>query len=56
MAGAAASVFAYIIYASEPIREELSITLGEVTLFMFILLVFGVFSMLSGMILLREKC
>jgi hypothetical protein len=54
--GAIVSIFAYVIYASAPVREELSISQGEVTLFMFVLLVFSVFSMVSGMILLREKC
>lgn len=56
MIGATASVFAYILYASASVREELSVAQGEVTLFLSILLVFGVFSMLSGMVLLREKC
>jgi uncharacterized protein with PQ loop repeat len=56
LAGAAASALAYVIYVSEPIRTELSIAPAEITLFMFILLVFAVFSMLSGMILIREKC
>ena len=54
--GAAASVFAFMIYASAPIREELSIGEEEMPLFMFVFLVFGVFSVVSGMILLREKC
>jgi len=53
--GATASIFAYIVYASTPIQEKLSISQGEVTLFMFILLVFGVFSVLSGIVLLHEK-
>jgi hypothetical protein len=54
--GAIASTFAYVIYASAPVREELSISQGEVALFMFVFLVFGVFSIVSGMILMREKC
>jgi len=54
--GVLVSIFAYVIYASAPVREELSINKGEVTLFMFVFLVFGVFSMVSGMISLREKC
>jgi hypothetical protein len=44
------------VYASASVREELSMGQGEVALFMFVFLVFGVFSMMSGMILLREEC
>jgi uncharacterized protein with PQ loop repeat len=54
--GAIASTFAYAIYASASVREELSISQGEVALFMFVFLVFGVFSIVSGMILMHEKC
>jgi hypothetical protein len=54
--GAIVSILAYVIYASAPVREELSINQGEVALFMFVFLVFSVFSIVSGMILLREKC
>jgi hypothetical protein len=53
--GSAASVLAFMIYATASVREELSIGEEEITLFMFIFLVFGVFSVVSGMILLREK-
>lgn len=53
--GAIASVFAYIVYAGASVREQLSISQDEVTLFMFVFIVFGVFSIASGMILLREK-
>jgi len=54
--GSAASILAFTIYASASVREELSIGKEEIALFMFMLLVFGVFSIVSGMILLREKC
>jgi len=54
--GGLASTFAYVIYASASVQEELSINQEEVPLFMFVFLVFGVFSIVSGMILMREKC
>jgi len=54
--GAITSTFAYVIYANAAVREELSISQREVALFMFVFLVFGVFSIVSGMILMREKC
>jgi hypothetical protein len=54
--GSAASVLAFTIYVRASVREELSIGEEEITLFMFMFLVFGVFSIVSGMILLREKC
>ena len=53
--GGLASVFAFLIYASPLIREALAITYEEVYLYMFLFLVFGVFSILSGLLLLREE-
>lgn len=54
--GAVAAVFAYIVYANALVREQLSVGEGEVALYMLVLVVFGVFSIASGMILLRENC
>jgi hypothetical protein len=56
VAGVLSSVFSYMIYVNAWIREELSIEQEEIALFMFIFLVFGVLSIASGMILLRENC
>jgi hypothetical protein len=53
--GALASVFAFLVYASLSIREAIGITSeAEVYLYMFLSLVFSVFSILSGLFLLRE--
>ncbi len=54
--GVLASVFAFIIYASLSVRETLAITSeGEVYLYMFLSLIFGVFSILSGLLLVRGE-
>jgi len=53
--GGVASVFAYLVYASPSIRDALSVTPNEVYLYMFLLLVFGMFSILSGLLLIREE-
>jgi hypothetical protein len=53
--GAAASAFAYLVYASQSIRESLSIANEESFLIAFLLVIFGAFSMLSGMVLIREE-
>jgi len=53
--GGLASVFAYLVYASPLIRDVLAITSEEVYLYMFLFLVFGVFSILSGLLLVREE-
>jgi len=53
--GALASVFAFLVYISLSTRETIAITSeAEVYLYMFLSLVFGVFSILSGLFLLRE--
>jgi len=52
--GAAASVFAYLVYASPSIRETLSIIPEEVFLLILLFLVFSVVSIASGIILIRE--
>ncbi|MCL6579004.1 MAG: hypothetical protein K6T73_06405 [Candidatus Bathyarchaeota archaeon] len=54
--GVVASVFAFIIYASPSTREAIAITSeGEVYLYMFLSLIFGVFSILSGLLLIRGE-
>jgi hypothetical protein len=53
--GGLASVFAYFIYASSSIRDAFAITSEEIFLYMFLLLVFGVVSILSGIILIRKE-
>jgi len=42
-------------YASSPIQNMLGITSDEVYFYMFLFLVFGVFSILSGLLLIQEK-
>jgi hypothetical protein len=49
------SVLAYLVYASSPIQNMLGITSDEVYFYMFLFLVFGVFSILSGLLLIQEK-
>jgi len=53
--GGLAWTLAYLVYASQPMRDALAITYEEIALYMFLLLVFGMFSILSGLILVREK-
>ena len=54
--GVLASVFAFIIYANPSMRETIAITSeGEVYLYMFLSLIFGVFSILSGLLLVSEE-
>jgi len=53
--GMLASVFAYLIYASPSIRDVLAITSEEIYLYMFLFLVFGIFSILSGLIVRKEE-
>ncbi|MEM2937566.1 MAG: hypothetical protein QXJ63_03370 [Candidatus Bathyarchaeia archaeon] len=54
--GVTATVFAYIIYAYPVVRETIAITSeGELYLYMFISSIFGVFSILSGLLIIREE-
>jgi len=53
--GGLASVFAYLVYANPSIRDALAITSKEVYFYMFLFLVFGMFSILSGLLLVREE-
>jgi len=53
--GGLASVFAYLIYASPSIRDMLAVAPEEVYLYMFLSLVFGLFSILSGLPLIRTE-
>ena len=49
--GGLASTFAYLIYVSQQVQEMLSMSSREVPLFMFLLLVFGMLSIMSGLFL-----
>ncbi len=53
--GALASVSAFLVYASPSMREALAMTSEEVYLYMFLFLVFGILSILSGLLLFREE-
>jgi len=54
--GGIAAVLAFLVYASPSLQETLTITLQEIYLYMFLLLVFSLFSTLSGLLLIhREK-
>jgi len=53
--GCIAIALAFMVYANQSIRDALAIALTEVYLYMFLFLVFGMFSVLSGLPLLREK-
>jgi len=53
--GTLASVFAFLVYASPLVREALGITPREVYLYMFLSSVFGILSILNGLLLLREE-
>jgi len=53
--GGLSSVFAFLVYASPPIQEALAIPPGELYLYMFLFLVFGMFSILSGLLLIRKE-
>jgi hypothetical protein len=53
--GTTASVLAYLVYVNPSIQEALGIVPEEVFLYMFLLLVFGILSILSGLLLVREE-
>jgi hypothetical protein len=53
--GGLASVVAFLVYASPSFRETLAIASEETYLYMFLLLVFGVFSILSGLLLVHGE-
>lgn len=55
MLGGAASVLAYLTYVSPETREMIGVSQEEIALFTFLFLVFGTFSIVSGMILMREQ-
>ncbi|MBS7632099.1 hypothetical protein KEJ15_00535 [Candidatus Bathyarchaeota archaeon] len=52
--GGFASALSFLIYINDQLRNMFSITFEEVYLIMFILLVFGMISILSGMLLVWE--
>jgi hypothetical protein len=53
--GGLASVFAYLVYASQPIKDMLAITAEEMPLYVFLLMMFSIFSILSGVLLVRRN-
>lgn len=53
--GGSASILAFFVYASPLVQEVLSISSGEVYLYMFLFLAFGMFSMFSGLFLVSEE-
>jgi len=53
--GGLASVLSYFIYSSSSLREALAIAPEEVYLYMFISSVFGVLSIVSGVMLLVQE-
>jgi uncharacterized protein with PQ loop repeat len=53
--GGLACAFAYFIYASQSIQEMLSIASDEISLSMFLLLVFGMLSIVSGLLLVHKE-
>jgi hypothetical protein len=53
--GGLASVFAFLVYASQLIRDSLAVAPEEIYLYMFLFLVFSMLSILSGLLLLSEK-
>ena len=53
--GGLASVFAYLVYTNSSIQEALAIAFDEISLYMFLLLVFGILSILSGLLLVYEE-
>lgn len=53
--GGVSSTLAYFVYSNAWIREAISISDGEVYLFMFLFLAFGAFSIFSGLLLTSER-
>ena len=49
--GGISSILAYFVFASQSLRETLTIKSQEVPLFMFLLTVFGMLSVMSGLLL-----
>lgn len=55
MLGGLAAAFAYFLYASQQLRDALFIASTEISLYMFISLVFSMLSIVSGLLLLRGE-
>lgn len=53
--GGLAAVFAFMLYASPSTREMLAVTQQEVSLYMFITLIFSILSIMSGLLLIRRE-
>jgi len=53
--GGLASAFAFLIYASPSIQDIIAVTSEEVYFYMFLFFIFGLFSIMSGLLLIRES-
>lgn len=53
--GGLMSILAYLVYASSQIQNLFGITPTDVYFYMFIFLVLGVFSIISGLLLVQEE-
>lgn len=53
--GVSMSILAYLVYPSPQVQDLFGITFAEVYLYMLLLLVLGVFSIISGLLLVKEK-
>jgi hypothetical protein len=53
--GGVASVLSYFIYSNSSLRETLSIASEEIYLYMFVSAVFGVLSLVSGVLLVQQN-
>jgi len=52
--GVSALISGYVLYASPSTRDLLAATSEEIYLYMFLFLIFGVFSILSGLLVRKE--
>jgi len=53
--GALAAVVAFLIHTNASLQETLAISFQEVYLYMLLLLVFGTFSIISGLLLVHRE-
>lgn len=52
--GGLASAFAILIYTSQSIRDTIAVTSDEIYFYMFLFFIFGLFSIMSGLLLVRD--
>jgi hypothetical protein len=53
--GGLAAVVAFLVYSSQSLRETLAIAFQDIYVYMFLLLVFSVFSIVSGLFLVHRE-